>query len=56
MRIRNTDYWTGQIQAENVFPERTRLPKNAQEEQNYKIAEFFVMNSKPDNSRLKLVA
>ena len=41
MRIRNTDYWTGQIQADNVFPERTRLPKNAQEEQNYLIPPYY---------------
>ena len=51
MRIRNTDYWTGRIQAENSLPTKMKLPKTAQEEQNYKIAEYFVMNSK-----LKLVA
>ena len=56
MRIRNTDYWTGQIQAEKSFPPKLKLPKNAQEEQNYKIAEYFLMNSKPDTTRLKLVA
>jgi len=56
MRIRNIDYRTGQIQAENFSPSKIKLPKNAQEELNYLIAEYFIENLKQDKTKLKFAA
>ena len=56
MRVRDIQFWTGQIEAEKSFPAKMKTPQNKEEEVNYMIAEYFVINTKSDTTKLKLVA